>query len=453
MLVNPKNDTPLFETKSYLQEQVPLDRIGVIILGGGEGKRLEPLTRSRCKPAITFGGRYTLIDVPISQALSSGLRTIYVIGQYLASTLQKHLLQTYLHHGVAQNQIQMLVPEEREGGKVWYKGTADAIRQNLHYFSELPVEYFLILSGDQLHNIHFHEMINYALETQASMVIAAQPVSEKDARRMGVMKVASGDTRIIDFYEKPGNSEVLSNYYTDDLTLQRLGYNQNDKRYLGSMGIYLFRRDALFDLLQDDPRDDFGKHLIKTQMEQGDVHAFLYDGYWEDIGTIDSYYHANLALTRHGDDRKKGFQCYDEKNLILSKTHHLPGAKICNTVVAGSILCEGALIEAAEIHNSIIGVRSVIKSGTVIYDSILSGNESYERLSKHEPIVRPSIGENCIIKKTILDENVTLGQGVHLINQQKYHHYDPSEGELPVFVRDGIIVVPRGTYLPDGFVF
>lgn len=453
MTINFLKET-LIETKSL--EHLPLDRIGVIILGGGEGKRLEPLTRSRCKPAISFGGRYTLIDVPISQALASGLRNIYVIGQYLASSLQKHLLQTYLHHGVAQNLIQMLVPEEREGGKVWYKGTADAIRQNLHTFSELPADYFLILSGDQLHNIHFQEMVHFAIETGASMVLAAQPVSEKNAKRMGVLKVGNGDTKVIDFYEKPSDPEVLSQYYTGDLTLARLGCRfAPGNHYLGSMGIYLFKRQALFDLLRDDPREDFGKHLIKSEMSKGNVHTFLYDGYWEDIGTIDSYYHANLALTRHGDDRTQGFQWYDDKNLILSKSHHLPGAKICNTQISNSILCEGSLIEAEEIVQSIVGVRSVIKRGTIIRDSILSGNDAYERpiLIPGEGGERPTIGEECLIERAILDENVTLGRGVKLINVRKHQTYDPSEKDPQIFVRDGIIVVPRGTTLPDGFVF
>jgi glucose-1-phosphate adenylyltransferase len=455
MIVNFINDI-CCEKAHFHPEHLALDRIAVIILGGGEGKRLEPLTRARCKPAISFGGRYTLIDVPISHALSSGLRHIYVIGQYLASTLQKHLLQTYLHHGVAQNQIQMLVPEEREGGKVWYKGTADAIRQNLHYFSEHPADYFLILSGDQLYNINFQEMIKFAKETNASMVIAAQPVNEKDASRMGVMKLKTGGTKIIDFYEKPTDKEILSQYYTDDLTLHHLGYEMlGERRYLGSMGIYLFKREALFELLLQDPREDFGKHLIQTEMKKGDVHAFLYDGYWEDIGTIESYYYANLALTRHGDDRTKGFQCYDEKNLILTKTHHLPGAKISHTKVSQSILCEGSVVEADEIFRSVIGVRSVIKKGTSIHDSIVAGNEAYERRTHlvGSNGLRPMIGEGCLIKRAILDENVTLGNNVRLINSRGFHTFDPKDGEPEIFVRDGIIVVPRGTHIPDGFVF
>lgn len=457
MIVNFLQDTSSSELKSQLvSEQIALDRFAVIILGGGEGKRLDPLTKTRCKPAISFGGRYNLIDVPLSHAITTGLKKIFVIGQYLASSLQKHLVQTYNQNGLLQNNIQMLVPEEREDGKVWYKGTADAIRQNLKYFSEVSADYFLILSGDQLYNINFQDMIRFAIETQAGMLIAAQPVSEKDASRMGLLQMEHGGTRITNFHEKPTEKEVLDKFYTDDVTLHRLGYTRhNNKRYLGSMGIYLFKRQTLFDLLEKDNREDFGKHLIATQMKHQDVHAYLYDGYWEDIGTVESYYHANLALTRHGDDRTRGFQCYDEKNFIFSKANFLPGAKILGTRVKSSIICEGAIVEAEEISHSIVGIRCVIKKGTIISDSILIGNEYYEKepLTVDGEVETAVIGENCLITKAILDENVSLGNGVKLVNLKGYTTYDSPPGTPAIAVRDGIIVVPRGTHLPDNFVF
>lgn len=456
MIINFPSDSSAENVKIQgLTEKVSLDRVAVIILGGGEGKRLEPLTKVRCKPAISFGGRYTLIDVPISHAISSGLKKIYVIGQYLASTLQKHLQQTYFQNGILQSQIQMLVPEEREEGKIWYKGTADAVRQNLHYFTEIAADYFLILSGDQLYNINFQKMIQFTIDSEAGMVIAAQPVAEKDAVRMGLLKIEHEGSRITDFYEKPKERELLDQYYVDDSTLHTLGYDQHgDKHYLGSMGIYCFKRQTLFDLLEADEREDFGKHLICTQMKKGDVHAYLYDGYWEDIGTIESYYHANLALTRHDCDRIEGFQCYDETNMIYSKTHYLPGAKIAGTKIEQSIICEGSVILAEEISRSIIGMRSIVKKGTVITDSILIGNEYYERppMVTGESTDAPTIGEHCRIHKAILDENVTLGNHVQLINRRNLRHYDSPDGTPQVYIRDGIIVIPRGTTLPDGFV-
>nr|NGX53671.1 Glucose-1-phosphate adenylyltransferase [Chlamydiota bacterium] len=277
MLVN--FDTSGDPNSKNQPDLVPLDRVAVIILGGGEGKRLSPITKTRCKPVVSFGGRYSLIDVPVSHSLTTGLQKIFVIGQYLAYTLQKHLFQTYLHHGILQNQIQLLVPEERNGQKIWYRGTADAVRQNLDYFSEVAADYFLILSGDQLYNINFREMINFGVENDAGMVIAAQPVKTKDASRMGILKVKPGDSQVLDFVEKPKEQAILDRFYTDDLTLHQMGASSSDGRpYLGSMGIYLFKRQTLFDLLLKDPREDFGKHLIRTQMEKKDVHAYLYDG-------------------------------------------------------------------------------------------------------------------------------------------------------------------------------
>lgn len=448
----------LLEEASHQTEihpaHISLDRVAVIVLSGGEGTRLRPLTDYRCKPAIKFGGRYSLIDVPISHSLTSGLNKIYVIGQYMAYTLQNHLFKTYLYHGISQNQIQLLVPEERQGKKVWYKGTADAIRQNIDYFSEVSADYFLILSGDQLYNINFQQMINYAIDVDAGMLIAAQPVNVKDAKRMGLLKIEHGSSRITDFYEKPQDEKILGRFHVDDFTLQRLGYTGHDsKHYLGSMGIYLFKRQVMFDLLKRDPREDFGKHLIKTEMENRDVHAFLYDGYWEDIGTVESFFHANLALTRHGDNRKFGLQCYDSDEQIITQRYNLPGAKVINCHIDSAVLCEGSVVEAKEVKNSIVGVRTVIGEGSVIRNAVVMGNEYYERppLSTGEAARRPGIGASCHIEKAILDENVTIGNHVKLLNKNGYIDYNSPDGL--VVVRDGITIVPRGTYIPDHYTF
>ncbi|MCC5831527.1 MAG: glucose-1-phosphate adenylyltransferase [Chlamydiales bacterium] len=456
MLVNFFSDTISYETEisSHIPSHVSMDRVAVIILGGGEGKRLAPLTKSRCKPAVSFGGRYSLIDVPISHSLSSGLSKIFVIGQYLAYTLQKHLFQTYLYHGITQNQIQLLVPEEREGKKIWYKGTADAIRQNLEYFSEVSADYFLILSGDQLYNINFKKMIDFAVEVDAGMLIASQPVNRKDAGRMGILKIEHGGSKIINFCEKPKEETVLEQYYTDPFTLNRLGYDGNNGRhYLGSMGIYLFKREVMFDLLREDPRDDFGKHLIKSRLEKGDVHAYLYDGYWEDIGTIESYYNANLALTKEVANRKSGLLCYDERSRIITKRYNLPGVRVSNCRIKESLICEGSIVEGDEVFHSVLGVRTILGKGSVIRDSIVIGNEFYERppLTRGEESLNPGIGTNCHIERAILDENVTIGDNVTLVNQKGHETYDSPDGL--VVVRDGIIIIPRAARIPDNYVF
>jgi glucose-1-phosphate adenylyltransferase len=438
-----------------IQTPLPLDRIAVIILGGGEGKRLAPLTTNRCKPTVSFGGRYSLIDIPISHSLSSGLNQIFVIGQYLAYTLQKHLFHTYFNYGLSQNQIQLLVPEERPGEeKVWFQGTADAVRKNLEYFNDISADYFLILSGDQLYNINFQDMIRFGLEQDASMVIAAQPVDSQDAKRMGLLRIEHGTSRLIDFYEKPKDQKIIDQFHIDDYTLHQLGYDPDSgKNYLGSMGIYFFKKEAMFQLLQEDPREDFGKHLIVTQMKRGGVHTYLYDGYWEDIGTIRSYYEANLAMAHPCDDPKKGLECHRETTRILTKAYNLPGARIADTKVKDALICEGSILEGAEITNSVLGVRSVVGKGTVIRDTVMMGNEYYERApSLHSlPIPAPHIGENCLISKAIIDENVCIGNGVKLTNSAGYEHYDDPDGK--VFVRDGIIVVPRGAVIPPNTTF
>lgn len=430
--------------------QIPLDKVGVIVLAGGEGKRLDPLTKNRCKPALTFGGRYALVDVPISHALASGLKKIFVIGQYMVNTLQTHISQAYFKDGL-QQQVNLLVPEEREGKMIWYKGTADAIRQNLPYLSALNVDYFLILSGDQLYNINFQEMLDFAAQTEAEMVIAAQPVAEKEAKRMGLLKMDPHGTRLIDFCEKPQEKSLLEQYITDDDTLQERGFDPiKGRNYLGSMGIYFFQKKALFSLLQEDSGEDFGKHLIRKQMEKQSTHVYLYDGYWEDIGTVEAYYHANLALTRIDDDRKTGFQCYDETHTLFSKSYFLPAAKIHHTKVDSSIICEGAIIEAQEVTHSILGVRTVVKKGSVIRDSIFLGNESYGRATEMNGKESFGVGEDCFITRAIIDENVTIGNRVQLINKEQHHYFDSVDG---IMVREGIIVVPRGTKLPDDFIF
>lgn len=453
MLVNFLTDAIQNEQNAQ-HSHIPLDRVAVIILGGGEGKRLAPLTKSRCKPAIVFGGRYSLIDIPISHSLTSGLSKIFVIGQYLAYTLQKHLFQTYLYHGISQNQIQLLVPEEREGKKIWYKGTADAIRQNIDYFAEVAADYFLILSGDQLYNIDFKRMINFAIETDAGMVIAAQPVTKKNAQRMGLLKIQKDTSKIIDFFEKPQEESILKQYHIDEGTLHQLGYEGNNgKHYLGSMGIYLFKRQVLFNMLREDEREDFGRHVIQSRIKNGDVHAFLYDGYWEDIGTIESYYHANLALTHRDPNRKKALQCYDEKCRIITKRYNLPGVQVDKCKIEEALICEGSIIAAEEVTHSVLGVRSVIDQGSIVRDTIIMGNEYYERhdLPSGERPPHPGIGKECHIEKTILDENVSIGNHVTLVNQKGHENYDTPDGLI--MVRDGIIVIPRGARIPDNYVF
>jgi len=435
--------------KSLLANSSPVDMKSVasIILGGGEGLRLHPLTLTRCKPAINFGGKYRLIDVPISNSIHADCYKIFVLTQFLSSSLHHHIFQTYMQGGRASGLIEILTAEQKPSQKSWFQGTADAVRQNIEYLLESPVEYFLILCGDQLYNINFHEMVQFAKATDADVTIATLPVTSNEASRMGILKVDSRHM-ITDFHEKPQDKTLLQKLRSSPSILEQINVHANSKRcYLGSMGIYLFKRKALVDLLIKDSREDFGKHLIPTQVSQGKAAAFLYDGYWEDIGTIETFYNANLALTAPHPQ----FSFHHESRPIFTCRYDLPPAKFSNTQLRQTILCEGSIIEADEVSHSLLGPRSVIHKGVIIRDSYVMGNDYYTSSVKdhnHLPPC-PHIGENCMIQRAIIDKNVQIGKGVQLLNKQKLTHYDSDH----LFVRDGITIIPRGTQIPDGFIF
>jgi glucose-1-phosphate adenylyltransferase len=418
-----------------------LNKIGSvasIVLAGGQGTRLQPLTTMRCKPAVSFAGRFRLIDIPISNSLNSQIHQIFIISQYLANSLQHHIDDTYSPSSFHKGDLHILSPNLSSHGDNWFKGTADAVRKNWDELEKTPVEYFLILSGDQLYNIDFVSMIEFAKKTHADLVIATLPVEEKDAKRMGLLKV-SEEGRILDFYEKPQDPKILENF---QLPLKL----SSEKKYLGSMGIYVFKKEILGKLLKESG-DDFGHDLIPLKVRKGNSFAYIYDGYWEDIGTIEAFYHANLALT---EQKKERLDIYDAKNPIYSKNEFLPDPLIQGTKVSGSITSPGSVIEAKEIHHSIVGVSTKIHKGTIIKDSVILGNHFYpETCSKEKPLTTYfSIGENCVIEKAIIDEHTFIGNNVRLINQNKLMRYD-GDG---IYIRDGIIVVPSGTKIPDGFI-
>ncbi|HEY2811598.1 MAG TPA: sugar phosphate nucleotidyltransferase [Rhabdochlamydiaceae bacterium] len=416
-----------------------------IILAGGQGTRLFPLTQTRCKPAVGFGGRYRLIDIPLSNSLNSRIDNIYVISQYFSSFLHQHIIETYPLDYTRDAKIHFISPEETFHRKAWYKGTADAIRQNLDHLMKTPADYFLILSGDQLYNMDYLEMLQFAKKMHADIVIAALPVEEHLARRMGVLKIDASD-KVIEFYEKPQESELLKGLQFPKIALAGHALSRPDAtHFLGSMGIYIFKREALFKLMQCEG-DDFGRHLLPQEVKKGNTYAFVFRGYWEDIGTIGSFYEANLALTR----RQNCINMYDEDYPIFTRPHNLPSPFIRDTHVRNSHISQGSVIEAQEIDNSIIGVRSCIKKGTVIRNSIVLGNLFYTPPRHQSPPLPEnfSIGENCLLDKVIIDEHTQIGNNVRLVNQNRLDTYD-GKG---IYIRDGVIVVTTGTVLPDHFV-
>lgn len=409
-----------------------MSRVATIILSGGEGTRLFPLTTTRCKPAISFGGKYRLIDIPLSNSINSNCLKIFIISQFLSTSLHQHINKTYQPGNYNTGFIELLSVEQKPQNKNWFLGTADAVRQNMEYFLDIPVDYFLILSGDQVYNMDFQEMVRFAKITNADLVIAAKHVRENDAKRMGILKIDESN-QITDFTEKPEANEVLEKFVT------------SFDSYLGSMGIYLFKREALFKLLESDLREDFGKHLIPTQMKSGKTFAYLYDGYWEDIGTVQSYYHANMALT----EITPKFNLYDEKNPIFITHQNLPGPKISNTKIDQSIISEGCIIEAESVSCSILGVRTVIKQGSVIKDSYIVGNDYYKAPIDSEKNNKPfTIGSNTTIIKAIIDKHVHIGNDVQLINKKNLINFSSDD----IYIRDGIIIVTRGASIPNGFI-
>ena len=412
-----------------------INRVAGIVLAGGQGTRLFPLTKTRCKPAVGFGGRYRLIDIPLSNALNSKINRLFVISQYFASNLHQHIMATYRFDLFKEGGIELLCPEEDTDKKVWFEGTADAVRKNLHHLIKAPVDYFIILSGDQLYNIDLCEMVQFAKDTNAEMVIASLYVNECEATRMGVMKIDKS-SHVKEFKEKPKEKAILDQFAVKE---------GKKSRYLASMGIYVFRRDVLLSLLQE-PGNDFGHHLIPMEVAKGNTYAYVYNGYWVDIGTIASFYEANMNLL----DQKNCLETYNEENPIYTQPHNLPSPLIIDTKVNRSFISQGCIIDAAEVDHSILGMRCRIGKGTKIRNSILMGHQYYSApLHQHPPL--PSnftIGENCLIEKAIIDEHTCLGDNVQLVNHKKLENYD---GENGVCIRDGIIIVTSGTELPSGF--
>ena len=408
-------------------------KIASIVLAGGLGTRLHPLTLHRCKPAVCFAGRYRLIDIPISNSLNSQIFKIFVISQYFASGLQKHLSSAYPQTPLQGGNLEMLCPEETSQGSNWFLGTADAVRKNIEYINNSSLEYFLILSGDQLYNIDLIKMVEFAVERKADLVVAALPVEVKDATRMGLLKISS-DCQIVDFIEKPKDPNVLAKFSFCQIT------REMKSCYLGSMGIYVFKKEVLLNLLKKEG-NDFGKDLIPIQVAEGRSYAFVYEGYWEDIGTVESYYQANLALI----DQKKCLDIDDPNRPIYTTAHQLPSPKIVDSKIENSILSQGCHIEAKEIIHSVVGLRTYIGKGTIVKDTVIMGNHE-ESLTLEESYLR--IGENCVIEKAILDEECKIGNGVILTNIKSLLHYD-GDG---IFIRDGIIIVASGTKVPDGFI-
>ena len=414
------------------------DILGVI-LGGGRGTRLFPLTQLRSKPAVPIGGKYRLIDIPVSNCLNSGLQRIFVLTQYNSASLNRHLTLTYKFDVFSSGFVTILAAEQTEESPDWFQGTADAVRQCARHLRNHRHREVLILSGDQLYQMDFRKMAATHRSQMAEATVAVIPVSAEQAPNFGILKT-DAHGRIVQFEEKPKPERL------PDLISDVAGIGPT---YLASMGIYLFKRDALDQALQDSSLVDFGRHIIPSVIPVSRVQAFLFRGYWEDVGTIRSYYDANLALC----SSVPPFDFYDENRPIYTHPRFLPATKVENCTVRNALISEGSILVGAEIEHSVIGIRSRVGHGTQIRDSLVLGADFYETLdeihgseSRGQPPV--GIGADSYVEGAIVDKNAHIGRGVQIRREGRVTEAD-GDG---YYIRDGIVVITKGAVIPDGRV-
>ena len=421
----------------------PLDVVAVI-MGGGAGTRLFPLTKDRSKPAVPLGGKYRLVDIPISNCINSELRRIFVLTQFNSSSLHRHIQDAYRFDVFAPGFVEILAAQQTPERVDWYQGTADAVRQNLVHLANAPHKLVLILSGDQLYRMDFRAVLEQHLVTGADATVATIPVARKDAGAFGIMQVAP-DRRITRFVEKPQDQALLNELRVDWAAVDRPLEGVEPDSLLASMGIYVFRREVLEEALVG-PEADFGKHVIPSLIESHRVYAYLYQGYWEDVGTIRSFYEANLDLC----EPLPKFNFYDATAPIFAHARYLPPSKIIRGRMDRAVISDGCIINDAVIEHSLIGLRSRIQAGAVIRDSLVMGQDYYETVERGRPSGAPliGIGHGSVIERTIVDKNARIGDGVRISPDDKPASFDGPN----FYVRDGLVVIPKNAIVPDGSV-
>ncbi|WP_036481562.1 glucose-1-phosphate adenylyltransferase [Myxosarcina sp. GI1] len=422
-----------------------------IILGGGAGTRLYPLTKLRAKPAVPLAGKYRLIDIPISNCINSEIVKIYVLTQFNSASLNRHLNRSYNFSGFREGFVEVLAAQQTKDNSGWFQGTADAVRQYLNVLQDWDVEDCIILSGDHLYRMDYSKFIDHHRETDADITLSVLPIDEKRASSFGLMKI-DNNGRIIDFSEKP-EGEALKQMQVDTTVLGLDAEQAKEKPYIASMGIYVFKKDVLVKLLEKNPEQtDFGKEIIPSANKNHQINAFLFDGYWEDIGTVESFYEANLALTIQP---KPPFSFFDEQAPIYTRSRYLPPTKLLNSSVTESMIAEGCIIKDCRINHSVIGLRSRIESNCTIEDTLIMGADFYESLPERETTVENGqipvgIGGGSTIRKAIVDKNARIGQNVQIVNKDRVE--DAQREEEGFYIRSGIVVVLKNATLADGTV-
>lgn len=416
-----------------------------IVMGGGAGTRLYPLTKDRAKPAVPLAGKYRLVDIPISNCLNSGLRRIYVLTQFNTTSLHQHIQASYKfdHLSVSRSFVEILAAQQTQDNTNWYQGTADAVRQNLRYFLEHDCDYFVILSGDQLYQMDYRDLLSQHVQSGADITLGTVPVERAAASEFGIMHT-DADRRIFHFQEKPKDPAALDELRIPPALLSDLGREPGEELYQASMGIYVFNRQVLIDSLANDLAD-FGKHVIPAAIDNHRVHSYVFQGYWEDIGTIQAFFEANLALT----NIIPPYSFFDREAPVYTRARFLPASKINGVTIRKAIVSEGCILTDARLERCVIGVRSIINEGAQLTDTVLMGADYYEGDPRSVP---PSgappigIGKGCVIKRAIIDKNARIGDGVVVTPEGKPDHYDSEN----FYIREGIVVVPKNAVLPSG---
>ena len=426
---------------------VNISKVLSIIMGGGQGTRLFPLTRERSKPAVPLAGKYRLVDIPISNCINSGLRRIYLLTQFNSASLHRHISQSYKFDHFNGGFVEILAAEQSFKDTSWYQGTADAVRKNLVHFLNHDFEYALILSGDQLYRMGFSKMVQQHAASGADLTIATLPVPRDQASALGILQIDQ-ESRVTRFVEKPTDPLALESLMVPQEFKDELDLEPGSERYLASMGIYIFNREVLLKLLDND-KTDFGKHIIPDAIQTHRVFSYIYQGYWEDIGTIRSYFEANLNCT----SELPAFNFFDMQAPIFTRPRFLPGSKINGAEIDHAIVSDGCIINHCHIDNSIVGVRCLVDTGSYIHRSILMGGDYFEsdammKINAEQNRPKIGIGKNTRIENAIIDKNARIGDNCVITPNGKPENMDH---EL-YYIRDGIVIIPKNGVIPDGTV-
>ncbi|MGV2829755.1 glucose-1-phosphate adenylyltransferase [Myxosarcina sp. GI1(2024)] len=423
-----------------------------IILGGGAGTRLYPLTKLRAKPAVPLAGKYRLIDIPISNCINSDIVKIYVLTQFNSASLNRHLNRSYNFSGFREGFVEVLSAQQTKDNAGWFQGTADAVRQYLNIIREWDdVDECLILSGDHLYRMNYAKFIEHHRQTNADITLSVVPIDGKRASSFGLMKI-DGEGRIIDFSEKP-KGEALKQMQVDTTVLGLNADQAKQSPYIASMGIYVFKKDVLIRLLEKNlEQTDFGKEVIPNASKDHRVQAYLFKGYWEDIGTIESFYEANLALTRQP---KPPFSFFEERAPIYTRSRYLPPTKLLNCSITESMIAEGCILKDCRINHSVVGLRSRVEANCTIEDTLILGADFYESLPERESGLKNGripvgIGANSTVRKAIVDKNARIGQKVQIVNKDRVE--ESQKEDEGFYIRGGIVVILKNATITDGTV-